>query len=99
MACDYCTPRTNPETGESLEFCKGFHHVEYAGVNRTEARIHLVQDEDDGEWSYVVLLADDWLSDYIHKLGEPAKHAGVIVTNIPAPPYCPFCGRRIRDDN
>lgn len=93
MSCPYCTPRIDEETGESLEFCKGFYSEVTRGANTTYTRLHLVKDEDG--WSMVILLADDWLSNFIHELGEPAEHAGMIVTSIPAPPYCPWCGERL----
>lgn len=93
MSCPYCTPLVDEETGESLEFCKGFYSEETRGVNTTHTRLHLVKDEDG--WSMVILLSDDWLSSFIHELGEPAKHAGTIATSIPAPPYCPWCGERL----
>ena len=95
MSCPYCTPRVDPDTGEDMEFCKGYHDVIRMDDNATEARLHLVRDRDDGSWSLVILLADDWLSRYIHSLGEPAKRAGFICTTIAAPPYCPWCGRRL----
>lgn len=95
MSCPYCTPRVDPDTGEDMEFCIGYHDVIRVDDNTTEARLHLVRDKDDGSWSLVMLLADDRLSRYIHSLGEPAKHAGTICTTIEAPPYCPWCGRKL----
>ena len=95
MGCEYCTPRIDPDTGESVEVCKGFHHFGRVGKDEQMTRIHLVEDKDDGEWSWVILLHSEWLSDHIHSLGEKASHAGMIATTIPAPPYCPWCGRKL----
>ena len=96
MSCPHCTPRVDPDTGDSLEFCKGYYHDEGKPNGTTHMRMHLVADRDDGEWSTVVLLHDEWLSDFIHGLGEPAEHAGMIVTSFPSPPYCPWCGRKLQ---
>ena len=96
MSCPYCTPRVDPDTGDSLEFCKGYYHGEEKPKGTTYMRMHLVADSDDGEWSMVVLLHDEWLSDFIHGLGEPARNAGVIVTSFPSPPRCPWCGRKLQ---
>ena len=97
MGCPYCTPMTDEDTGESLEFCKGFHDVAHMGDYKQETRLHLVCDRDDGSWSMVILLADEWLSKFIHDLGEPAEHAGTICTVVEAPPHCPWCGRRLHE--
>lgn len=96
MSCEYCTPMVDEETGESLEFCRGLHFDEQQPKGITHIGLHLVEDKDDGEWSMVILMHDEWLSGYIHSLGEPSKKAGIIVTSIPAPPYCPWCGRKLQ---
>lgn len=96
MSCPYCTPVLDEDAGESLEFCKGMHHSETIGSHgTTTTRIQLLKDEDG--WQTVILLHDEWLSNYIHELGEKSEHAGMIVTTIPGPSFCPWCGRRLED--
>ena len=97
MSCPYCTPMVDEDTGESLEFCrKPYHHIDSPiGRENVTTRINLIQDKDDGQWFLQILLYSEWLSEFIHSLGEPSERAGLIVTSIPAPPYCPFCGRKL----
>ena len=91
MSCDYCTPILD-EDGNKLEFCKTFHHVEHKPNGDTTTRMTLAHD-DDG-WDLVILMHDEWLSDYIHGLGERAHHAGIITSCIPVT-RCPMCGRQL----
>ena len=83
MSCDYCTPMTDEDTGESLEFCKEFIHVD-EGHNNTLVRTFLSQDRDDGSWWRTVLMADNW-----------PERTMPIVTTYEAPPFCPYCGRQL----
>ena len=91
MSCEYCTPILD-EDGNKLEFCKTFHHVEHKPKGDTTTRMTLVWDEDG--WDLVILMHDDWLSEYIHSLGERAHHAGFITTCMSVT-RCPFCGREL----
>lgn len=84
MSCEYCTPMIDEDTGESLEFCKEFIHIEEHHRN-TLIRTFLAQDRDDGSWWRTVLLADDW----------PERTLLPVVTTYEAPPFCPHCGRRL----
>lgn len=95
MSCPYCTTRTF-EDGTRSEYCQGFYHTSEDIPNaKVDVRLEPWIDEDDGSMWWTLLMHDEGLSRYIHELGEPSKHAGMIVTSIPAPPFCPFCGRRL----
>lgn len=87
MSCPYCTPRVDEETGRSLEFCKEFYHLDETH-NNTLIRTSLIQDDDDGSWWRLVLMADSW------PLRGDIGHFPLIVS-FPAPPFCPHCGRKL----
>lgn len=87
MACEYCTPKVDQDTGESLEFCREFCFVDELNEN-TLIRTGLIQDKDDGKWSRIVLMADRWPE------RVDISHFPLVVT-FDAPPYCPHCGRRL----
>lgn len=83
MGCPYCTPITDPDTGESWEFCKEFVRLGEDNDN-TLIRTFLSQDNDDGSWWVTVLMADNW----------PMRTMPIVMT-YDAPPFCPHCGRRL----
>lgn len=83
MNCEYCTPMTDEDTGESLEFCKEFITVKES-QHHTLIRTFLSQDADDGSWWRTVLMSDEW----------PMRRLPVCIT-FEAPPFCPHCGRRL----
>lgn len=98
MSCPYCTTRTF-EDGMRSEYCQGFYYKNEDIPNaRVDVRIEPWVDEDDGSMWWTVLMSDEWLSNHMHELGEKSKLAGTIVTSIPAPPCCPWCGRKLLDE-
>lgn len=87
MSCPYCTPRVDPDTVESLEFCKELIFVDKGHWN-TLIRTCLIQDKDDGTWLRQVLMADEW-----PERGDISHFP--VITSFKAPPFCPHCGRRL----
>lgn len=81
MSCPYCTPYVN-EDGIASDFCKGVFYTSEGGGHKVDVRIEPWVDADTGERGMTILLAEQF--------------AGGIVTSIPSPPYCPWCGERLK---
>lgn len=81
MSCPYCTPKVDPDTGESLGLCKEYCHADEPDdfLDVVSTRISLIHEYDG--WFLRILMH--------------SKHAGFVVTSIPDMPCCPFCGRRL----
>ena len=95
MGCPHCTPYKY-EDGEVTDFYQGYYYTDEELPNhKVRVRLEPWVDDDDGSMWWTVLMSDEWLSNYMHELGEKSKLAGTIVASIPAPPYCPWCGRRL----
>ena len=85
MSCRYCTPHVDSGTGESMEVCDEFVHVDERH-NNTLVRLFLWQDRDDGSWGQTVLMADGW-----------PMRTMPIVTSFETFKFCPWCGRKLDD--
>ena len=95
MSCPHCTLVTY-EDGTESDWCKGFYYTsDDPPLHDVTVRIEPWVDDDDGSMWWTILMSDQWLSDHMHELGEKSKLAGFIVTSMPAPPFCPWCGERI----
>ena len=97
MSCPHCTPY-ELDDGTPSDYFQGYYYTdEQLAGHKVHVRIEPWRDDDDGSIWWTVLMSDEWLSNHMHELGEKSKLAGTIVTSIPSPPYCAWCGRKLHD--
>lgn len=83
MACIHCERKVID--GEHSEYCSGYYHSEIVGGTRNDLRIEPWVDDDTGErfWTVCVGSFND-------------KVSSVAACTMPAPAFCPWCGRSLR---
>ena len=88
MSCEYCTQKV--VDGEKTDNCGTFFYSEVTDWVATAIRIEPWVDDDGRNWT---VLVDNGI------IGMPSSRGrSVAVATMPAPPFCPWCGDRLKED-
>ena len=85
MACRYCERRVID--GELSEYYGGYYHTGEVGLTRADVRIDPWVDDDTGERFWTICVGN-----------FNGKVTSVAAATIPAPPCCPWCGKRLKEE-